>query len=505
MRFVLNQTVREVDGPAADMTLLRYLREQKLTGTKEGCGSGDCGACTVLVSRDGAAFMAVNACICPLGSLQDCQVITVEGLAGPGDELHPVQAALVECHGSQCGFCTPGFVMSLVGLQLGAGTELAQADAHRQRAAVIDAVSGNLCRCTGYRPIVDAGIAALQHSGSVNKESANNLARTWAPDAPLTGNTSLGLDDNAAVPALLLKGAASYYWQPQSESALQSLLTQYPQARLIAGGTDLMLEVTQQYKSLPQLIDVNAIASLQKIESDNNEMLIGAAVSYSALEKNLKTISPEFVALLARLGSRQIRNRGTLGGNICNASPIADAPPYLLVMDAELELVNSNGNVRREWLTHFYRDYKKTTLAAGEYLARICIAREQLARPLKLFKISKRYEDDISAVMGAFCWSGPATNQFKIAFGGMAAIPKRATATEQFLSNANWYASGEVDEDILAKACDLLRSEFSPLGDVRASAAYRMDMACNLLKRACYEFAAEAAGKIIEARLFSHA
>lgn len=528
MRFVLNQTVREVDGLAADMTLLRYLREQlgeqKLTGSKEGCGSGDCGACTVLVSRDGAAFVAVNACICPLGSLQDCDVITIEGLAGSGGELHPVQAALVECHGSQCGFCTPGFVMSLVGLQLGAGAQFAQADEHRQRAAVIEAISGNLCRCTGYRPIVDAGIAALKQSELINKESvnkesikkeavnketvneesANKVVRTWAPAAPLAGNSTSKVDGIAA-PALLGKGGASYYWQPQSETELQRLFREYPHSRLIAGGTDLMLEVTQQYKSLPQLIDVNAIASLQKIESDNNEMLIGAAVSYSALEKNLKTISPEFVALLARLGSRQIRNRGTLGGNICNASPIADAPPYLLVMDAELEIVDSSGNTRRELLTHFYRDYKNTALAAGEYLARICIARERLARPLKLFKISKRYEDDISAVMGAFCWSGHATNQFKIAFGGMASIPKRATATEQFLSNANWYVSGEVDENILAKACDLLRSEFSPLSDVRASAAYRMDMACNLLKRACYEFAAEAAGKVIEARLFSHA
>lgn len=507
MRFVLNHRSVEVDSLAADMTLLRYLREQvgeqKLTGTKEGCGSGDCGACTVLVSRKGAAYMAVNACICPLGSLQDCKVITVEGLAGAGDELHPVQAALVECHGSQCGFCTPGFVMSLVGLQLGAGAELAQADANTQRAAVIDAVSGNLCRCTGYRPIVDAGIAALKQWGSVNKESANQVVHTWAPDAPLTGNTTHEVD--GAAPALLLKGAATYYWQPQSETELQCLLAQYPHARLIAGGTDLMLEVTQQYKSLPQLIDVNAIASLQQVDINNNEIIIGAATSYSALEKHLKTISPEFVALLARLGSRQIRNRGTLGGNICNASPIADAPPYLLVMDAELEIVNSSGKTRRELLAHFYRDYKKTTLAAGEYLARIRIAHAQLAQPLKLFKITKRYEDDISAVMGAFCWSGQTANEFKIAFGGMAAIPKRASVTEQFLSNTNWYVTGEVDEDILARACDLLRSEFSPLSDVRATAAYRMAMACNLLKKACYEFAAEASGKVIEERLFSHA
>lgn len=497
MRFVLNHCALEVDSLAADMTLLRYLREhrgaQTLTGTKEGCGSGDCGACTVLVSRAGAAYTAVNACICPLGSLQDCHVITIEGIAGPGDELHPVQAALVEYHASQCGFCTPGFVMSLVGLQLGAGSELAQADAQTQRAAVIEAVSGNLCRCTGYRPIVDAGIAALKQSLQVNK-----VVRTWAPDAPLTGNTTGNT-------VLGVEGAASHYWQPHSETELQCLLSTYPHARLIAGGTDLMLEVTQQYKTLPQLIDVNAIASLQQIDIQSDDIIIGAAVSYSALEQHLKNSSPEFVALLARLGSRQIRNRGTLGGNICNASPIADAPPYLLVLDAELEIINSKGDSRRELLTHFYRDYKKTTLRADEYLARICIARAQLTLPLKLFKISKRYEDDISAVMGAFCWSGQTTNEFKIAFGGMAAIPKRASVTEQFLTNTNWYMAGAVDEAILAQACDLLCSEFSPLSDVRASAAYRMAMACNLLKKACYEFAAEASGKVIEARLFSHA
>jgi xanthine dehydrogenase small subunit len=187
------------------------------------------------------------------------------------------------------------------------------------------------------------------------------------------------------------------------------------------------------------------------------------------------------------------------------ASPIADTPPYFLVVDAELEIGNAQGEYRRERLAHFYLDYKKTTLAAGEYIARIYVQREQLQRPLKLFKISKRYEDDISAVMGAFCWSGVATNEFRIAFGGMAGIPKRASVAEQFLSANNWYDAGTVDEKLLAQACELLRGEFAPMTDVRASAAYRMAMACNLLKKACYEFAAEASGTVVEARLFNHA
>jgi xanthine dehydrogenase small subunit len=511
VRFVVNNVALEVDALAADMTLLRYLRSQQLVGTKEGCASGDCGACTVLVGRmpepvpeaapDAASslvYSAVNACICPLGSLQDCHIVTVEGLAKSSDELHPVQAAMVECHASQCGFCTPGFVLSLTALHLARGAALAQADSDVQRAAILDAISGNLCRCTGYRPIVAAGIAAFKKPAQVA-----SFVQEWVPVAPLAGKSALAAD--AQTPALLQADAASGYWQPRTEMALQQLLAAYPQARLVAGGTDLMLEVTQQYKSLTQLIDLNGIESLTSILISADELVIGAAANYSAIEKSLNSISPEFVALLARLGSRQIRNRGTLGGNICNASPIADAPPFLLVIDAELEMINSHGITRRERLTDFYRDYKKNTLAADEYLARIYIKRAQLERALKLFKISKRYEDDISAVMGAFCWSGAATNDFKIAFGGMAAIPKRASATEQLLSTHSWQLAGAVDEQILAQACALLRSEFAPMSDVRASAAYRMEMACNLLKKACYEFAAEASGKVLAARLFDHA
>jgi xanthine dehydrogenase small subunit len=500
VRLAVNNVSVEVAEAAADTTLLQYLRsQQNLMGTKEGCASGDCGACTVLVGRrsaDRLVYSTVNACICPLGSLQDCHILTVEGLSSGAETLHPVQAAMVECNGSQCGFCTPGFVVSLAGLQLARGAELAEADIAVQRAAVIDAISGNLCRCTGYRPIIDAGLASLKKPACVA-----SFVQNWVPDAPLAGTGA----QLATSGHRNLSDSVSNYWQPDTEAALQRLLGEYPQARLVTGGTDLMLEVTQQYKTLAQLIDLNRIDSLSAIHISDDEIVLGAAANYSAIETALQKIAPEFVALLARLGSRQIRNRGTIGGNICNASPIADTPPYLLVMDAELEILNSKGDSRRELLAHFYRDYKKTTLGADEYLARIRIARTQLAQPLKLFKITKRYEDDISAVMGAFCWSGKATNEFKIAFGGMAAIPKRASATEQFLSNANWYVAGDVDEDILAQAGDLLRSEFSPLSDVRASAAYRMAMACNLLKKACYEFAAEASGKVIEARLFNHA
>ncbi|ACE85969.1 xanthine dehydrogenase small subunit [Cellvibrio japonicus] len=492
MRFVVNQTLIERADLAPDTTLLSLLRrDRQWVGTKEGCASGDCGACTVLVGSARAGrwhYRAINACICPVGSLHNQRVITVEGLAPPGlgrgAALHPVQQALVDCHGSQCGFCTPGFVMSLVGLHL---ESQAIAEGH-ERAAVIEAISGNLCRCTGYRPIIEAGIQSLKKPAQMA-----NIVQEWLPDAPLTGS--------GPAYRLLGKDAAEGYWQPTTEAGLQQLLTDYPQARLVAGGTDVMLEVTQLYQSLPQVIDLNAIPGLRQWQLTEDSLCIGAATPYSELEQGLARVAPEFVALLKRLGSRQIRNRGTLGGNICNASPIGDTPPWLLVLDAELELVNSRGETRREYLRDFYLGYKQTTRAPDEYLARIHIARQALAQPQRLFKVSKRYEDDISAVMGAFWWDA---GHIRIAYGGMAGVPKRAFLVEAVLNTEPWHRLGQVQESRLALACDQLRAEFSPLSDVRASAGYRLAMACELLRKACYEFAAEAAGQAPE-RLFIHA
>lgn len=487
MQFVVNNIPVNLAGLEPDITLLRYLRtEQHLTGTKEGCASGDCGACTVLVASHGPSglvYRAVNSCICPLGSLNNQHVFTVEGLAHNG-QLHPVQEAMVNCHGSQCGFCTPGFVMSLAGLHLNRQGE-PTGDKGEQRLAVIDAISGNLCRCTGYRPIIDAGIQSLEKPAQMI-----NFVQEWLPDAPLAGNPVLG-------------DTRSFYAQPTSESELQALLLEYPDARLVAGGTDLMLEVTQLYKALPQLIDLNRIPALNEIVITDEEVSIGAAASYTALEQQLKIIAPEFVQLLGRLGSRQIRNRGTLGGNICNASPIADTPPWLLVLEAELVIGSSAGNYRRESLMDFYRAYKQTSLGVGEYLARICITRAALAQVQKLYKISKRYEDDISAVMGAFLCNEQ--QQLKLAFGGMAAIPKRATATETFINQQQWLNNGEIDEAVLDLACETLHREFSPMSDVRASAAYRMAMAENLLRKACYHFAARFKGETLDEGVFGHA
>lgn len=498
MQFVVNNVLVDIGPVSPDMTLLRYLRgEQNLTGTKEGCASGDCGACTVLVGSegpDGIVYRSVNSCICPLGSLNNQYVMTIEGLSGTLDSgaTHPVQQAMVDCHGSQCGFCTPGFVMSLAGLHM-ANSTAALTDSDTQRHAVIDAISGNLCRCTGYRPIIEAGLRALEKPAQVI-----NIVQEWVPNAPLAGSCVL-LGTAGAVDSAVVQG----YWQPSSEAELQTLLGEHPDARLVAGGTDLMLESTQLYKVLPKLIDLTRIASLTQISVNEERVEIGAALSYTELESALNELSPELNGLLSRLGSRQIRNRGTLGGNICNASPIADMPPYLLVLDAELIIGTSAGEYRRELLANFYLDYKQTTLAAGEYLARILIKRKALAQPLKLYKISKRYEDDISAVMGAFCWDGKA--QLHIAYGGMAAIPKRATLTEIFIAQNTWQENGKVHEAILERACEILRSEFSPLSDVRASADYRMAMACSLLKKACIQFAAQSIGQMVADGVFDYA
>ncbi|UTA48280.1 xanthine dehydrogenase small subunit [Simiduia sp. 21SJ11W-1] len=461
MRFWLNGHQTTVDDASADTTVLQYLRASRTSlGTKEGCASGDCGACTVLVSGSqgegpgGARYQAVNSCLLPLGSVQERQLLTVEGLSC-GAQLHPAQQALIDYHGSQCGFCTPGFAMSLAAAAQAASPE----DTEARRAQVLDAISGNLCRCTGYKPIVEAGIAAC----GAGAELPYVAAAAKPAAEPLRG-----------------------FFQPETETELRELLAAHPEARIIAGGTDLMLEATQAYQSLAPLIDVSRIPSLTRIDSAGDTLCIGAGSTYSAQEQALADIAPEYVAFLARLGSRQIRNRATLGGNICNASPIADTPPWLLVQEAELIIGKPEGGFRYERLEDFYLDYKKTTLRAGEYLADVRLSRARLACAAKLYKVSKRYEDDISAVCGAFLINP--NNQLRIAFGGMAATPKRARLTEAFINKQPWQTA-ENWEAVVAQAGEYLAQDFTPLTDVRASKDYRLQLAHNLLRKACRAWA----------------
>lgn len=473
MRFTLNNEPAYTDDVASDTSLLDYLRDnQSLPGTKEGCASGDCGACTVLVGTELAGeihYQAVNSCIYPVQSLSNQYVVTVDklqSLTSPNADLTSIQTEMVNCHGSQCGFCTPGFVMSLTALQLDKNTEV-QGNTREQ---VIDAVSGNLCRCTGYRPIIEAGCKALEKDDQTFKIVQPSLENTQnsAPDNYVTATTNLD----------------TFFARPDTEQNLQAWLLLYPQAQLIAGGTDLMLNVTQQYQPIAQLIDLTHIDALQQIQETDTHFEIGSAVSYKQLEAFAKQQTPVlYQQLLHRLGSRQIRNRGTIGGNICNASPIGDMPPYLLALEAELQIIDNQGNKRHTPIGEFYLDYKKTQLQQGEYLSRILLSKAALAQPIEIFKLSKRYEDDISAVLSVFTLS--CDGKLKMAFGGMAAIPKRATQTENYLAQHTFTIENGLPPEVIDKACEILAEEFTPMTDVRASSAYRIAATQNLLRKAC--------------------
>ena len=467
MEFFVNSERHVVNDFEPSMTLLRYLRTlAKLRGTKEGCASGDCGACTVLVA-DKNGYVSVNACIALLGGFAGKHVVTVDGLAdSETGALHPVQKAMVDCHASQCGFCTPGFVMSLAGLY-----EEHRSGSHPDSHAVFDAISGNLCRCTGYRPIVEAAEKMFSHEASTPLTQLANASESKVCyyEASNDANDS--------------EKNASAYHLPTTEKELQSLLSQDITSFLVSGGTDKVLEISQQYQTPTQVIDILGIDTLGTIQIEQDHIYIGSAVTYSQLEKLFADYSPSFVALLHRLGSRQIRNRGTLGGNIANGSPIADTPPALFVWDAEIEAVNSQGLRRWVNINDFYLGYRKTVLADDDYIANIRISKRELARPHRFYKVSKRFEDDISAVMGAFVIEHESSlcTHIRAAYGGMAATPVRALETESFLLGK------ALNRNNMEQAAQILADEFQPMSDVRASAAYRIEIAINLLRKAVAE------------------
>jgi len=445
------------------MTILRYLRTTLgQVATKEGCASGDCGACTVMVGDfvDGQwRYQAINSCISLLASLQGRHLVTVEGLADTANpnRLHPVQQALVDYHGSQCGFCTPGFVMSLVAADENAGH---QALAENQ---VLDAISGNLCRCTGYRPIVDAALGC--------HELGKNAARFYNAELPTTQESwaNLSAEHSACV-------------FPETEQQLLDALASFPDARLVAGGTDLLLEQTQNFTDLPYLIGLSRITELQQLDIAAGTAKVGAAVTLSALEQAMQQACPAFAELLHRVGSRQIRNQGTLAGNVANASPIGDSPPVLLALNASLELASAAGS-RVIAVNDFFVDYKKTLLAKGEYIRQIKFELPGDDIYLRCYKVSKRFEDDISAVLLVVRWQiiQGVFSDVRIALGGMAAVPKRAMAAESILEH------GPAESATIEQAVNALAQEFTPLSDVRASSHYRLTVAQNLLRKAWLE------------------
>lgn len=481
MKFLLNDKLIDDNTLPSDFTALRYLREKRgLTGTKEGCASGDCGACTLLVGAlEGGVlkYSTFNSCITPIQSLSGKHLVSVEYLSElsgkVGGELHPAQQAMVEHHGSQCGFCTPGIVLSLAGLYENSQSS----DKTIDRESVCDAISGNLCRCTGYRPIIDAGldmVKTAEDNQFVELMSKNEKIKSQLSAMKEAGSSEKHSSENDR----------RTYLQPTTLAELLQVKASYADATMIAGGTDLMLENTQRFHDFATLIDVSQVAELKKIQDNGSTLILGASVTYSELENFSKTRYPHIYNLLSRIASRQIRNRGTIGGNVANASPIADLPPLLLAFDADMQLVKVDGSKRVVNINDFYQGYKTTLLAKDELIESFSIDLSKLNAFHRFYKVSKRMEDDISSVMLAvrFELNDDKISDVRFAFGGMAATPIRAVKAEQSLIGQNVN-----DEPALAQAIENLRNELTPLSDMRASSRYRLDMACNLIKKAWLE------------------
>jgi xanthine dehydrogenase small subunit len=423
IEFFLNG--QRISAPARQgaRTVLSWLREEKrLTGTKEGCAEGDCGACTVVIVGPDDSYLPVCSCIFLLGALDGKELITVDGLRN-----HPVQRAMVECHGSQCGFCTPGFVMALYAYY------------KDKSGSLCDALAGNLCRCTGYAPILAAGTKMFEYEETTKTARLSELPR-----------------DGVADP---------HFSAPRNLDELGSVL--HPGAMLLGGGTDLGLLITKRLRELDNVVYLGNVAELKTIQEKQTHFDFGGAVTYAGAYDALSGIHPDIGELLRRLGGAQVRACGTLAGNIANGSPIGDSMPFLLALGTNL-LLQNGAQQRTLPLENFYTGYRKTVLQPGEFIRSIRVPKLVPGARFAAYKISRRFDQDISAVCAAFhVVSGKA----RFAFGGMAATPARAPRAEAAFSK---------DVDV---ACAALAEDFTPLSDHRASAWYRLTVAQNLLRK----------------------
>ena len=478
LRFLRRGEVVELRNVSPMRTVLDYLRlEERSRGTKEGCNEGDCGACTVALGtlkQGRVVYEPVNACILLVGQLDGKELVTVDDLASEG-ELHPVQQALVDTHGSQCGFCTPGFVMSLFTLY--------QQGSAPTRDEIATHIAGNLCRCTGYRPIIEAGLAAC--SGSAVDRWAKGAAEAAAKLAALDDGTDL-----------FLGTPESFIARPATPATLARLAAENPDATIVSGATDVGLWITKQLRQLPKIILTGGVKPLHAVADHGDHISIGAAATYAEATPALASIDPDIAEVLRRLGSTQVRASGTVGGNIANGSPIGDTPPMLIALGAGLTL--RHGDAERSLpLEDFFIAYGRQDRRPGELVWRIDVPKLKANEAFRAYKISKRFDQDISAVMAAFKFTleGRRIAAARIAFGGMAATPKRGKGAETALAGA------VLDQPATwEKAIAALADDFQPISDMRASAAYRMEVAQGLLRKALMEVAGETATRVLGAR-----
>ena len=451
IQFYLNGELRREEAIPPTTTVLDYLRTfVGQTGTKEGCAEGDCGACSIVLVRINeygkTVYDVVNSCLLILPQLDGANVVTVEGLDQDG-LIDPVQAAIVQSDGSQCGFCTPGFIMALYALR--------QGDEEITDGVIHDALAGNLCRCTGYRPIVEAAHHAC---GTATVDVFSGLS-------PLIPSENYELDSQK-------------FFAPKNLSQLTEVRASYPNAVMLAGGTDLGLLVSKDRDPLPTIIHTSNVTELCTIAETDDYLEFGAAVTYSRALPYIERLYPSFAILITRIGSRQIRNLGTFGGNIGTASPIGDTLPCLIALDTTIILYSKDGT-RELPLEEFFLDYRKTALNFDEIIKSIRIPKLSERQEFRTYKISKRYDQDISSVIGAYRVeiTGHKVTDIRIAFGGMASIPKRATACEEVLLDNEW-----VEKTVLEAGSAVAR-DFIPLSDHRASKDYRLHVAENLFLR----------------------
>jgi len=459
--YIRNERIVEIKNPNSNETVLNYIRTKlKKTGSKEGCAEGGCGACTVVVGElknNEINYKAINSCITLLPTLQGKQLIIVEDLVSKDGSLHPVQEAMVNYHASQCGFCTPGFVMALFSMY--------KKYSKFKDDIIKDSISGNLCRCTGYQPIIKAAKSLENQSDhfSISQQNTINLLKKIS-------SRSLSIYQND-----------QKYFAPRNIRELKKILKKNINAVLLSGGTDLSLRVTKERKNINSIIYMNSVKGLNYIKNNNKYIDIGASTPLIDLENYIKTYYPDFTKILKRYGSPQIRNVGTVAGNIATASPIGDCLPLLLSLNAQIILHDAK-KTRILNLDNFFIDYRKTRLKKGEFIQsiRIPLFKNSI---FKAYKISKRFDDDISSVCAAYNLKiiKNKIKDIRIAYGGMAAVPKRAIFCEKILLNSLF------TDKILGRAKEALEKDFKPINDMRASGLYRIEIAKNLLEKCFIE------------------